>query len=434
MEPPDRSLMRGIGRWDLVGILINGTVGAGIFAVPAKAFGLIGTYSIFGWIACAALVALFAICFAEVSSRFDGTGGPYLYVIRAFGPQAGYLIGWIGWVSRLLAYASVCNLAVNYAGIFYTPLSSNVPHLVAISAIAVALTAIVLLGVRLSAMINNGFTVIKLIVLFGLAAAGLVHIALSPTDISRLALPPIPAVGQFQSAVMLMLFAFIGFEAATINGGEMREPRRDAPFALIAGLIAVTGLYVLIQLVCIGTVPDLIASNRPLADSAVQILGPIGGRIVTLGAVITMIGTLMVLLIVGPRMLFAMAEHGQLPAIFSAIHPRFRTPHLAILMHSVLAWVLTANSSVIGALSVATLTRLVTYAATCAAMIALRRHGDAMAKAHFRVPGGTGIAIAAVATSLWLIMASTSTEVLSFAAILLIGIALGGGYAILRRR
>src|ERR1700735_4932211 len=112
---PERHLVRGIGRWDLVGILINGVVGAGIFALPAKLFGLLGSYSLLDWVACTALVGLIALCFAEVSSRFDKTGGPYLYALMAFGPQTGFLIGWIGWISRLLAYASICNLAVNYA-------------------------------------------------------------------------------------------------------------------------------------------------------------------------------------------------------------------------------------------------------------------------------------------------------------------------------
>ena len=437
MEPSERnlaegSLVRGIGRWDLVGILVNGVVGAGIFALPARLFGLIGAYSLVGWAACAALVALFAVCFAEVSSRFDRTGGPYLYVLTAFGPKAGFLIGWIGWVSRLLAYASVCNLAVNYAAAFYVPLSSGLPHLLAATAITVALTGIVLRGVRLSALINNGFTIVKLTVLFGLAAAGIAHVALSHDELARLALPAIPPIGQFQSAIMLMLFAFMGFEAATVNGGEMRNPRRDAPFALVTGVVAVTVLYVMIQTVCIGTLPDLVSSNRPLADSAIRILGLAGGAVATASAVITMLGTLMVLVIAGSRVPFAMAEHEQIPQIFQAIHPRFRTPHIAILVHGALALILTANGSVVGALSVSTLTRLVTYAATCAALIALRQRREPHLEARFRMPGGVVIAAAAIAASLWLILASTRMEAISFTAILLAGAALGGFYAVRR--
>jgi amino acid transporter len=233
---------------------------------------------------------------------------------------------------------------------------------------------------------------------------------------------------------MLTLFAFLGFEAATVNGGEMRDPRRDAPFALVAGLIAVSVLYVLIQAVCIGTLPDLATSSRPLADSAIEMLGPIGGGIATLGAIVTMLGTLMVLLIAGPRVPFAMAEHGQLPRIFAAIHPRFRTPHVAILVNGALAWILTANGSVIGALSVSTLTRLVTYAVTCAALIALRRRDSGHARARFRVPGGMAVAVAAIAASLWLIGASTRMEAISFMAIIVAGAGIGTLYAVCRRR
>lgn len=428
MEPSERHLVRGIGRWDLVGILINGVVGAGIFALPAKLFGLLGNYSLLDWVACTALVGLIALCFAEVSSRFDKTGGPYLYALRAFGPRAGFLVGWIGWISRLLAYASVCNLTVNYAAAFYPPLAYGAWRFLAGSVITVAMTVIVVGGVRLSALTNNGFTVIKLTVLFGLAAVGLFHIVPA-----RLALGHPPAAANFQSAIMLTLFAFLGFEAATVNGGEMRDPRRDAPFALVAGLIAVSVLYVLIQAVCIGTLPDLATSSRPLADSAIQVLGPIGGGIATLGAIVTMLGTLMVLLIAGPRIPFAMAEHGQLPGILAAIHPRFRTPHIAILVNGGLAWILTANGSVIGALSVSTLTRLVTYAVTCAALIALRHRNGGFAAARFRVPGGIAVAIVAVAASLWLMAASTRMEVISFTAILAAGVGLGALYRACRR-
>jgi amino acid transporter len=391
-------------------------------------FGLLGNYSLLDWVACTALVGLIALCFAEVSSRFDKTGGPYLYALTAFGPRAGFLVGWIGWISRLLAYASVCNLTVNYAAAFYPPLAYGAWRFLAGSVITVAMTVIVVGGVRLSALTNNGFTVIKLTVLFGLAAVGLFHIVPA-----RLALGHPPAAANFQSAIMLTLFAFLGFEAATVNGGEMRDPRRDAPFALVAGLIAVSVLYVLIQAVCIGTLPDLATSSRPLADSAIQVLGPIGGGIATLGAIVTMLGTLMVLLIAGPRIPFAMAEHGQLPGILAAIHPRFRTPHIAILVNGGLAWILTANGSVIGALSVSTLTRLVTYAVTCAALIALRHRNGGFAAARFRVPGGIAVAIVAVAASLWLMAASTRMEVISFTAILAAGVGLGALYRACRR-
>jgi amino acid transporter len=428
MESSERTLLRGIGRWDLVGIFINGVVGAGIFALPAKLFGQVGTYSLFGWIVCAALVGLFALCFAEVSSRFDRTGGPYLFVLTAFGLKAGFLIGWIGWVSRLLAYSSVCNLAVNYGAAFYPPLAAGLPRLLAIGVITIALTIIVIIGVRISAYANNGFTIVKLTVLIGLAAVGLFHL-----DPSRFALGQVPSAGQFQSAILLMLFAFMGFEAATVNGGEMRDPRRDAPFALLTGLIAVTLLYIALQAVCIGTIPDLAASSRPLADSAIQVLGPIGGGVATLGAIVTMLGTLMVLMFAGSRVPFAMAERGQLPKLLSAVHPRFRTPHIAILTHGALCLVVTANSSVIGALSVSTLTRLATYAATCAALIALRRRDETATHARFRAPSGTVVATVAAGASLWLMLASTRAEAIGFTAILLAGAGIGGVYALSRR-
>ncbi len=428
MDSAETRLVRGIGRWDLVGILVNAVVGAGIFALPAKLFALIGSFSVLAWVAGAALVGLIALCFAEVSSRFDKTGGPYLYTLTAFGPKAGYLIGWIGWVSRLLAYASVCNLSVDYAAAFYGPLSAGLPHALATSLITVALTLVVLRGVRFSAHANNAFTIVKLAVLLSLVVVGLMHL-----DPARFSFAPVPRPGQAQSAILLMLFAFLGFEGATVNGGEMRNPRRDAPFALGVGLAGVAILYVLVQAVCIGTVPDLAVSTRPIADGAIRVLGPIGGGIATFGAVVSMLGTLTVLLIASPRVPFAMAEHGQLPKVFAAIHPRFRTPHIAILAHGGLAWLLTETGSVVGALTISTLTRLITYVATCAALLMLRQRPGTAAKARFAAPAGATVAAVAIAASLWLMLGTTRQEAMSFVAIVLLGALIAGTYAFRRR-
>jgi len=427
--PAEFGLVRAIGRWDLVAILINAVIGAGIFGLPAHAFGRIGSYSIGAWAVCALIMGLVALCSAEVGSRFAQTGGPYLYTYTAFGPTVGFMVGWLSWVSRLFSFATIGNLAVNYAGTFRPSLTEGMPRFACISAIAIALTTIVLTGVRRSAIVNNVLTACKLLLLCGFVTIGLFFI-----EPVRFSTPRIPPLGDFQAALLLMTFAFIGIESAMINAGEMRSPRRDVPFALGTGLAVIALLYILIQIVCIGTLPGLASSERPVGDAAARILGPVGAQLVSVGALVTMFGTLFAVLLTGSRLPFALAEQGQLPAFLCSVDRRFRAPRNAILITAVLAWLLTLYTSFLGALTATALTRLVGYATTCAALIALRARESDVQSPGFRAPCGRAVAVLAVLACTWLMFAASGRELFSVAVIAVAGAALGWGYALLRRR
>lgn len=204
-------LVRAIGRWDLVAILINIVIGAGILGLPAKTFALIGSYSILGWILCALIMGLIAICFAEVGSRFTETGGPYLYAHNAFGPAAGFIVGWLSWISRLFSFATIANLAVTYAGGSWPSLLSGVNRALSIVVLTAVLTSILLTGVRRTALVNNALTACKLVLLVGFAVAGLWFVDFSALTTSQ---SP-PEIGEWQAALMLMTFAFLGIESAS---------------------------------------------------------------------------------------------------------------------------------------------------------------------------------------------------------------------------
>src|SRR3982750_334411 len=162
-KPTPEGLRRVIQRWDLVAITINGIIGAGIFGLPSKVYSLIGTYSLIAFVACALVVALIILCFAEVGSRFENTGGPYLYAREAFGPAVGFEIGWLMWLARLTAFAANCNLMVNYLAYFWSPATSSFWKPTIIVAVVITLTFVNLLGVRQAAIVGNAFTVGKLI-------------------------------------------------------------------------------------------------------------------------------------------------------------------------------------------------------------------------------------------------------------------------------
>src|SRR3989454_44811 len=400
----EEGLLRGIRKWDLVAVAINGIIGAGIFGLPAKTYSLIGSYSLIAFVACAFVVLLIILCFAEVSSRFDETGGPYTYARAAFGPTVAFEVGWLSWLARLTAFAANCNLMVSYLAFFWPAANNAWPRAIVIVLVVLALTTINILGVRQAAIAGDLFTIGKLVPMLIFIAIGLFF--LNP---HAFALGVRPATGAFSQSVLLLLYAFTGFEMATIPAGEIRNPQKHLPRALLIATAVVAGTYILIQVVCIGTLPELAKSTKPLADAGQRFMGTAGGAIISAGAIISIAGNLNIVLLSGSRVPFAIAEQQQLPAFLAHVHRRFFTPHVAILVTAAMMLVLTMKSSFVAALTISAIARLVTYAVTCAALPVLRRKATVPA-AIFKVRGGSIIAIAALILSAWLLANSTLRE------------------------
>jgi len=411
-------LVRGIRRWDLVAITINGIIGAGIFGLPAKVFSLIGSYSLIAFVVCALVVTLIILCFAEVGSRFNETGGPYLYAREAFGPTTAFEIGWLMWLARLTAFAANCNLLINYIGYFWPQATSAFWRTSIILLIVGVLATINVLGVRQAAIVSNCFTIGKLIPMVIFIAAGLFF--LSPQAYS---LGPRPTTAAFSQSVLLLIYAFTGFEMAAIPVGEVRDPQRHLPLALIIAIGVVAFLYILIQVVCVGTLPELAQSQKPLADAGSRFLGTAGGAIISAGAIISITGNLNISMLSGSRIPFAMAEQQQLPSFIAKVHRRFFTPHVAILITAILMLLFTLKSSFVAALTISAIARLITYGATCAALPLFRGRSQ-RPRALFRLPGGTAIAFLALLLIVWLLSNSTWQEARAAAIAALVGFAI----------
>lgn len=421
-------LIRGIRKWDLVAVVINGIIGAGIFGLPAKVYSLIGSYSLIAFIVCALVVMLIILCFAEVGSRFDQTGGPFLYAREAFGPTVAFEVGWLVWLARLTAFAANCNLMVSYLAFFWAPANSPVPRALIIITVVLSLASLNVLGVRQAAIVSNCFTIGKLIPMLIFVAAGLFF--LNP---QAYALGPAPSTGAFSQSVLLLVYAFTGFEMAAIPAGEIRNPQKHLPRALLLAMAVVATLYILIQVVCIGTLPGLANSQKPLADAAMQFMGTAGAAIISAGAIISITGNLNIILLSGSRVPFAMAEQKQLPAFLGRVHRRFLTPYIAIAITASLMLVLTLRASFVAALTISAIARLVTYAATCAALPVLRRRSG-IPPAAFHLPGGTIIAIASLMLAAWLLANSTWKEAWQAAIAGGVGLVIYFAYRIYRDR
>ena len=423
----EHNLAREIGKWDLTAIAINTIIGTGIFLLPAKAAGLIGDFSLIAIVACAVIVGLIVVCFAEVSSRFESTGGMYLYAHAAFGPLVGFEVGWLYWVVRVATYAANLNAFLIYLSFFFPGVDSGPIRVAIISAVVVLMTAINLIGVRTSATVTNIFTVGKIVPLLVFVMIGVWYISPAQFDFAET-----PTYSSFAQAVLLLIYAYVGFEAAVIPAGESKDPTRDLPFALFLALGFCTVLFVLVQLVAIGTLPDLATSKTPLADAAARFMGGIGAGFITVGALISILGNLNGGFLAASRLPFAMAERDELPEALAKTHPRFRTPYISILLTAAAVLALTLYSTFLSAVTIATVTRLLVYVTTCLALPVLRRKTNVPpAKYHSRF--GIPATILSIALIAWLLTdEKVRTEGLPILIAIIIGLVIFFGYGLIR--
>jgi amino acid transporter len=426
----DEKLIRGLGRWDFTAVAVNTIIGAGIFGLPAKVYAGIGSYSLIAFVACAMIIALIVLCYAEVSSRFTATGGPYLYAREAFGSVVGFEVGWLYWIVRVATFAANCNLLVTYLGFFVPGTNEGALRIAFVTFVVLIITVVNLVGIRESALMTNFFTVGKLLPLAIFVVVGLFFI--SPENFT---FSVSPEYSSFSSAVLLLIYAFVGFEASVVLAGETREPAKTLPFGLIAALIIVAVFYILIQVVSIGTLPELAKSERPIADAAASFMGPLGAAFITTGALISIFGNLNVGVLASTRMLFAMSEQRDLPSVFEKTHAKFKTPYVAIIATSIVILILTIQSSFLTAVAIATITRLIVYATTCLALPIFRRRERLPQPAPFSVPLGIVASILSIGLIVWLLTnVDFAKEGLAIIIAIVVGLAIFATHRIIQRR
>jgi basic amino acid/polyamine antiporter, APA family len=397
-------LKRGIQKWDLVFLIINSVIGAGIFALPAKVFALSGVYSVLAFFVCALVMMILILVFAEVSSRFEQTGGPYLYVNAAFGPIPAFVIGWLLMLTRLFSYATLINLMVLYLSFFSDVFNQPEVRVGMIIFITGLITYFNWIGVKNTAKVSNILTIAKLFPLAVFILVGLFYI-----DFDLIEPGPLPSWQDFSASTLLLIFAFGGFEAGLVNSGEIVNPKKNLPFALITAAAVIAGFYVLIQVVSIGTLPNLAESEKPLADAATGFMGWWGGMFITLGAVVSIMGTLNVQILSGSRLPYALSLEDQLPKLFSKVHPKFATPWVSILFFSGLVAIVAIVWGFMSSLAVSVISRLLLYAMVSASLIKLRKSQPL--RDYFRIPYGNQMALAGILATIWLLLGTQSEEI-----------------------
>lgn len=399
----NRGLTRAMGFFDVLCLGINSVVGAGIFLLPGQLYGLAGSNAVWVFPVCGVLCFAIAVCFAEMGGMYNKTGGAYLYARDAFGPFVGFLVGWMVWLSSIIGWASVASGFGLYLG-YFLPAGNVWLSKAIVAVLIIGLSTINFFGVKPGARTINYFTVGKLLSLLIFIGVGLFFIHESnPTS------SPFSKGGQgglsygnFNMAVIMALYAYTGFEFVAVPAEEMRHPQRDIPRVMFFVLLIVTILYVVIQIVAKGAFPGLAESDKPLADAARYFMGPVGGIIIGIGALLSIGGINAGIALTSPRSLYALSADGFFPRMFSKIHPMYHTPYLAIVVNTGLTLLLSLTGSFKYLIAASVMVSILQYIPTCLAVIMLRRRKPESVRS-YRIFGGYCIPILALSICGWLI-------------------------------
>jgi len=379
VEQTPHGLVRTIGRWSLTALMVNSIIGVSIFRLPSLLAEKVGGYSPLICLGAGAGILIIAGCIAEVSSRYEETGGLYLYARDALGRFAGILVAWLTWLTRIAAPAAAANLFCTYAAQFYPSLGTRKGELLILAVLIGQLAFFNYVGVKMGKQVSNLFTAVKVTFLALFVIAGLYALISRPEIRVPLAWPGASAKNWFE-AILLLVYAYGGFEGALSVGGESTNPKRDTPVALLTALAVIAVIYTAVQIVVLMTLPDAAASVRPLADAARRFLGSAGAVAIALAALVSAYGYLSANLLHAPRLTFALAAGGDFPAFLGAIHPRYRTPHVSIVVYAALVITFAALGNFQWNAILSAVSRLAVYGAMAVAVPVLRRRGDGQAR------------------------------------------------------
>lgn len=404
--------VRAISRADLTMAIVNGVIGSAIFGMPAQIAALTGVFSPLAHLIAALGVLTIVLCFAEVASRFEDSGGAYLYSREAFGRHVGFQAGWLTLWTRVLSAAANLNVFASYLSQILPAAGTGVGRSAAIIGVLLVVTGINLVGVKQASWAIDVFTIAKLLPLALLVILGLPQVSAGVLETQTVAEP------QWTQAILLLIFAFGGFEAPLMSAGEAKDARKDSAFALLAALAVIATVYISVQYVTIGIVPNLQQEKAPIAAAFSVLWGPAGVVFASFAAMISVWGWATGNGLQSPRLLYSMAERGELPRFFAKVHPRFLTPHVAIVGFSLLVGVLAITGTFEGNAVLSAIVRLIVYALVCVSLWIFR---NSRGPAHFQVPFAIPVSILALGFCLYML----STRSFAQAGIILVAMIAG---------
>lgn len=410
-ETAGEGLKRVIGVPGLTLSIINGVIGAGIFALPALVSVAVGPFAIVCYLVCALLFAAILLCYAEIGSKITTSGGSYAYVEKALGEFPGYIINWIyffGW--SLLSCAALMNLLADSIAVIYPVFLNALPRAVLFFVLVLFIVLINVLGAKQGVFFVKIITIAKLLPLFGIIILGAKLVS-----IDNLRWQTIPSFKTFSDTTLVLFFAFSGFETSLGASGEIKRPNRTVPLSIAIGGLVILTIYLLIQTVTQGILgADMeLYKTAPLAAVADRLIGPAGGTILLLCAALSCFGNVLMDALCTPRALFAGAKDGLFPKILGSVHPKFATPYIAVIIYGSLIFLLSISGGFQQLAIMASANILLIYLAVIISTVKLRKDKIQTTEKFFRAPGGLFTPIVAIGVIVWLLTSLKKWEILS---------------------
>jgi basic amino acid/polyamine antiporter, APA family len=410
----DEGLKRVVGVPGLAITVVNNSIGAGIYALPALIGIQLGAAGIIGYVLCAIMFAAIILCYIEIGSRVKTSGGSYAYVESAFGPFAGFVINWLfffGW--GILSDAAVINFVADSLSVIFPVFSQPLVRAIFFFMLLGLMVIVNVRGAKQSVRVVAFVTIIKILPLFALIIFGLGHV-----NTNNLKWEHLPSLKAFGETALILFFAFAGFETSLNVSGEIKDPKRTVPRGLLWGGIAILLIYILIQTITVGILGTQISQfkDAPLAAVAERIVGPIGVTILLFAAVVSGLGTTNGDVLASPRLLFAGAKDGLFPKFLGKVHPKFATPYTAVITYAAVIFIFSVSGGFKQLAILASGALLLIYLAVVLALIKFRVKKIENAEKSFKVPAGLIIPIIAIGAILYVLSNLTNKEMISISA------------------
>ena len=427
----DAGLVRAIGVRGLASNVVNNVVGSGIFVLPAVVAATLGASAIIAYIICAFAIGLIGLSFAAVGSRVSKSGGTYAYAEEAFGPFVGFLTGATFWLSQMVSAAAIATVLAGSVAALVPSLSSPIPRATLLILVYVLMAGVNIRGVKAGVRVMETLTIVKVVPLVLIVVAGAFFIR--PVNLRWTSMP---TFGAISTACLLLVFTFTGVEGAVTTSGEVSNPSRTVPRAIILGLAGVSLLYVLVQLAAQGVLGPELALDQaaPLASVADRMFGATGRTIIALAMIVSALGYISGDMLATPRLLFAFGRDGFLPARVGSVNQRYRTPVVAIVLYGALTCGFALTGTFRSLVILATVTTLFVYAVTCLAAIELKRRNVVADGPPFQLAGGPVIPLLACVVIAWMLTGAERREFISVGATLVVAAILYGIRAIFGTR
>lgn len=409
----NEGLKRVIGVPALAATVVNNTIGAGIFALPAVVGIAMGASGVLAYVLCGFIVITIMLCYMEIGTKITESGGSYIYVEKAFGPLAGFIINWLfffGW--GVLGSAAIWNVLADSLAVLFPVFLNPLMRALLFFVLLGFLVIINVTGAKNSVKFVTYVTVIKIVPLIAIAIFGISHIKTSNLHWDHL-----PTLQTTGSSVLALFFAFVGFETSLSSSGEIKDPAKTIPRGVFLGSITAYIIYIALQVVTQGTLGAHISAYKdaPLAAVAEAIIGPVGATILVAAAVISCLGNESGDMLATPRLLYAGAKDGLFPKFLAKVHPKYATPYMAVIVYASLEFILSISGGFKQLAILASCTLLIIYLAVILAMLKFRRQTDPSAEKTFRIPGGPLVPVIAIASIIWLLTTLSGNEILSTA-------------------